>query len=633
MATACPNARSPSPRSGSDEDLGVDLELLEDEEAEERFLRERRNKRQALLEKYKPQQQEQTETQTASATAAQEKASGEARNCEAKALPSSSPLNGAKEASDSLFVSPSSETALASPATREVRPLGSSRGTLCLDDGIDGALLQTKRDGEAGAAAAAEGTCSVAGESAFSSSDSVDRNGNGTSPEGRDASAPKHAPPPVDIAEAIFAPDAASIASDEVPTPGDSPEPSRASPAEAEPDDEASQAEADSQLAREADCGETPKDALAASACSHSVSNNSGAGAAASEGTTTAAPSQRLDMGALQALLKEQKAKLRAFVIRMREFHERGEDEQQQGGGAAAGGEEGEEDLDMFNPQQQQQPHSQKHLSARRLPTGPNAAASREAASALPAVADEAADGEGYYRATVGEVLGGRYRVECEAVGKGVFSNVLKCFDLEEQRFVAVKCIRKNDMMRKAAEKERDILLLLNRADKDDRRHVVRLLRVFTHGAHFCLVFEWMWGSLRTALKTFGGGRGLNAGAIHAYARQLFIALRLLRKCKIMHADLKPDNILLSEKFSTLKVCDLGSASDVTDNEITAYLVSRFYRAPEIIIGSKYDTQIDVWSAGATLFELATGQVLFQVFLHRTSSPAKMVQSPSYRCL
>src|SRR3954464_9193356 len=60
-----------------------------------------------------------------------------------------------------------------------------------------------------------------------------------------------------------------------------------------------------------------------------------------------------------------------------------------------------------------------------------------------------------------------------------------------------------------------------------------------------------------------------------------------------------------------LKICDLGSASDASDNEITPYLVSRFYRAPEIVLGMPYDFAIDMWSIGCTLYELYTGKILF----------------------
>jgi len=60
-----------------------------------------------------------------------------------------------------------------------------------------------------------------------------------------------------------------------------------------------------------------------------------------------------------------------------------------------------------------------------------------------------------------------------------------------------------------------------------------------------------------------------------------------------------------------LKICDLGSASDASENEITPYLVSRFYRAPEIILGMPYDFALDIWSVGCTLYELYTGKILF----------------------
>ena len=104
--------------------------------------------------------------------------------------------------------------------------------------------------------------------------------------------------------------------------------------------------------------------------------------------------------------------------------------------------------------------------------------------------------------------------------------------------------------------------------------------------------------NLREVVKRFGKDVGLNLRAVRAYAHQLFLAMSHLRKCNIMHADIKPDNILVrahilggnrqltafqaNEQKTVLKVCDLGSASDASENEITPYLVSRFYRAPEI---------------------------------------------------
>lgn len=70
--------------------------------------------------------------------------------------------------------------------------------------------------------------------------------------------------------------------------------------------------------------------------------------------------------------------------------------------------------------------------------------------------------------------------------------------------------------------------------------------------------------------------------AVRSYSQQLLLALKLLKRANILHADIKPDNILVNESKLVLKLCDFGSASHVADNEITPYLVSRFYRAPEI---------------------------------------------------
>lgn len=104
--------------------------------------------------------------------------------------------------------------------------------------------------------------------------------------------------------------------------------------------------------------------------------------------------------------------------------------------------------------------------------------------------------------------------------------------------------------------------------------------------------------NLRELLKKYGNKVGLHMKAVRKYARQLLLALRLLKKCSIVHADIKPDNILVSffllsrfvvesyyqvdESKSTLKLCDFGSSGAIFEQEIAPYLVSRFYRAPEI---------------------------------------------------
>ncbi|MGH0150570.1 UNVERIFIED_CONTAM: hypothetical protein FKN15_018844 [Acipenser sinensis] len=228
-----------------------------------------------------------------------------------------------------------------------------------------------------------------------------------------------------------------------------------------------------------------------------------------------------------------------------------------------------------------------------------------------PNLRDNWTDAEGYYRVNIGEVLDKRYTVY-GYTGQGVFSNVVRARDIARaSQEVAVKIIRNNELMQKAGLKELEFLKKLNDADPDDKFHCLRLFRHFYHKQHLCLVFEPLSMNLREVLKKYGKDVGLHIKAVRSYSQQLFLALKLLKRCNILHADIKPDNILVNESKTILKLCDFGSASHVADNDITPYLVSRFYRAPEIIIGKPYDYGLDMWSVGCTLYELYTGKILF----------------------
>ncbi|XP_021754267.1 serine/threonine-protein kinase prpf4B-like [Chenopodium quinoa] len=223
-------------------------------------------------------------------------------------------------------------------------------------------------------------------------------------------------------------------------------------------------------------------------------------------------------------------------------------------------------------------------------------------------------DPEGYYSFRFGEVLDSRYEITA-AHGKGVFSTVVRAKDLKagsgDPEEVAIKIIRNNETMLKAGTEELVILKKLVGADPDDRRHCVRYLSNFKYRNHLCIVFESLHMNLREVLKKFGRNIGLKLTAVRTYAKQLFIALKHLRNCGVLHCDIKPDNMLVNESKNVLKLCDFGNAMFAGKNEITPYLVSRFYRAPEIILGLTYDHPMDIWSVGCCLYELYTGKVLF----------------------
>lgn len=207
----------------------------------------------------------------------------------------------------------------------------------------------------------------------------------------------------------------------------------------------------------------------------------------------------------------------------------------------------------------------------------------RGAAGSAVGLHDNWDDPEGYYRVILGEKLGdGRYQVYAN-LGRGIFSSVVRARDTtQDGRDVAIKIVRRQETMYKAGMREIGVLQRLASLDPDDRKHVVRLFAHFEHRGHLCMVFESLSLNLREIVKRFGKDVGLNLKAVRAYAQQMFMALSLLERAGIMHADIKPDNMLVNEPKTVLKLCDLGSASDVREMEITPYLVSRFYRAPEI---------------------------------------------------
>ncbi|XP_037283272.2 pre-mRNA processing factor 4 kinase isoform X2 [Rhipicephalus microplus] len=273
----------------------------------------------------------------------------------------------------------------------------------------------------------------------------------------------------------------------------------------------------------------------------------------------------------------------------------------QEGNNETDTGQEKKKQLDMFSEdmfsENYSSPNSVQKISSR--------------AQENPNLTDNWDDAEGYYRVRIGEVLDTRYTVY-GYTGQGVFSNVVRARDMARgNQDVAVKIIRNNEVMHRTGLKELEMLRRLNDADPDDKFHCLRLFRHFFHKQHLCLVFEPLSMNLREVLKKYGKDVGLHIKAVRSYSQQLFFALKLLKRCNILHADIKPDNILVNETKLVLKLCDFGSASHVAENDITPYLVSRFYRAPEIVLGLGYDFGIDMWSVGCTLYELYTGKIMF----------------------
>jgi serine/threonine-protein kinase PRP4 len=225
---------------------------------------------------------------------------------------------------------------------------------------------------------------------------------------------------------------------------------------------------------------------------------------------------------------------------------------------------------------------------------------------------DASDDNEGYYRPQLGEILHNRYRI-IGYYGKGVFSNVLRAKCLTSEKDFAIKLLRNNEYMKRAGKGEVKILELLTNGDPEGKCNTVRLHDYFVEREHLCLVFEAMDMNLRSLLKKYGKNVGLGLLAVRIMAFKILKALALLKANNIIHCDLKPDNMLVSQDRSEVKVADFGSAC-MSNEEIipTPLLVSRYYRAPEIILGHVYGPALDMFSFGACLYEFATGKILLR---------------------
>ncbi|XP_030314520.1 SRSF protein kinase 3 [Calypte anna] len=260
----------------------------------------------------------------------------------------------------------------------------------------------------------------------------------------------------------------------------------------------------------------------------------------------------------------------------------------------------------------------------------------------------------GHHPVREGEVFNTRYQA-LHQLGSGAFGTVWLCQDMRRKSQVAVKVLKSRESFAEAAQDEVALLRCVSSMKKKDRagENIICLLDDFRmigeNGFHVCLVFEVLGPSLRCLMGNHTA-QGLPLPFVKKCLQQVLAGLQFLHQCcRIIHADIKPENILLygpnknlqnllpsavncgqrtelrlngpdgdldnrleeSDLMSIeVKIADLGSAC-WTYKPFSKEIQTQPYRALEVLLGLDYGTPADIWSTGCLAFEMATGEYLF----------------------
>uniref|UniRef100_A0A8C3XC68 Homeodomain interacting protein kinase 4 n=1 Tax=Cyanoderma ruficeps TaxID=181631 RepID=A0A8C3XC68_9PASS len=199
-------------------------------------------------------------------------------------------------------------------------------------------------------------------------------------------------------------------------------------------------------------------------------------------------------------------------------------------------------------------------------------------------------------------------------VGKGTFGQVIQGQCRSTGDMVAIKILKNCDHNGQIVKNELRLLQVLREGDTKDS-HIVHFLEAFSHSVWTYLVFELLQQNLFDFQKQ-NNFSPLPVRHIRTITAQVLVALVKLKELSIIHADLKPENIMLVDHARypfRIKLVDFGSAILLPEvcHVQEPYIQTRFYRAPEILLGLPFCEKVDIWSLGCVMAELHLGWPLY----------------------
>lgn len=198
-----------------------------------------------------------------------------------------------------------------------------------------------------------------------------------------------------------------------------------------------------------------------------------------------------------------------------------------------------------------------------------------------------------------------------EKIGEGTYGVVYKGKHKKTGKIVAMKKIRleyEDEGVPSTAIREISLLKELRHPN------IVCLEDVLMEESRLYLIFEFLMMDLRKYLDKMPENKQMDPELVKSYVYQINQAILFCHMRRILHRDLKPQNLLIT-KDGTIKVADfgLGRTFGVPVRVYTHEVVTLWYRAPEVLLGSsRYSCPIDIWSIGCIFAEMATKRPLFQ---------------------
>lgn len=201
--------------------------------------------------------------------------------------------------------------------------------------------------------------------------------------------------------------------------------------------------------------------------------------------------------------------------------------------------------------------------------------------------------------------------LKIEKIGEGTYGVVYKGKNKKTGELVAMKKIRlesEDEGVPSTAIREISLLKELRHPN------IVSLEDVMMEEQRLYLIFEFLTMDLKKYLDKIETGTYMDPKLVKSYLYQMNEAILFCHQRRVLHRDLKPQNLLITMD-GKMKVADfgLGRAFGVPVRVYTHEVVTLWYRAPEVLLGSdRYSCPIDIWSVGCIFAEMATKRPLFQ---------------------